>query len=342
MKGKVCLMSHNGADVSGGPVTRYRTRDGVWVHVEQETLARLRKLAMEGTSGRNALGASFAIILGVSLIIAQVAVPGGTLVLGDGAVMSRGLGVESFLTSSWDLVLCLFVHRDVTHLALMAGGVLLFGVPLGWKHGWLVVATSFLFGGIAAALAGLPAVLAKGGTHFVGADGGVLALLAASVLSAPRWADKDGWFPFNLLLAYGFLASWAAWLGFFQPGGHFPVAMLLATLPGMMVVVVLSDLSARNDLRFSAVFLCVALFFFYRLLSNIAGLVRGDESLSAVGPWIRLAVDLLFVLVGSFYVMVQAEVVRDREKFAYQQKLDELVRSTVGSRPASTSERSER
>lgn len=268
----------------------------------------------------------FATLLAVTLVAAQMLASGAGLAPDAGSLAGLGLSVESFSSSGWRVFSCLFLHRDGTHLLLVVAGLLLFGAPLGWKRGWLVVAAAFLAGGAVGALASLPGTMSSGGWWYVGADGGVFALMAASLLVSPRLSDSDGWVPWNLLLGYAYLALFLGLQqGQFAVGGHAPASTWTGALPGMMLAIVLSPLEHRNDQRFAAIFLFLALFFYLRLLGHAGSLVRGDEPWQSVGVWVRGCIDLFFVLLGSLYTMIQAEVVRDTDRFAAQARLDALV-----------------
>jgi membrane associated rhomboid family serine protease len=314
-----------GAGSEAGTVV-HRTREGQQFTVDAARYAAMKRLAFPQPGRRNRVGALTPLVLALLLVAVQFLAASG-FPPSDAAIAGFGLDADWMGEALWKPFSCLFIHRTPTQMALNLGAILVFGATLGWRACWVTVLTIFLAGGAAGALAGLGGAVAAGQAAFVGADGSALALMAASTLFAPRLVAKDGWIPWNLLLAYAFLAAYVA--NSCSQGGCGPVPpffhMFLSGLTGIGVGLVMVEAEQRNDYRFASIFLVVGMWFFLRTMGLVRGMAVGEVPLSSVTTWLKLALDLFLLFVGTIYVMIQAEVVRDKTRFAQEEHLDLLV-----------------
>jgi len=310
----------------GDGMAVYRMHDGRHFDIEQALLDALRAKAFAKPVRRRVLGVASALLLAVAMVVCQLAFSTGNLVSEASAVDALGLSPAAFAAQPWRMLTCLFLHRDAAHLLFSVLGIMFFGFTVGWRGCWVTVVTIFVVGGVVGALAAMPYSVAHGRAAFIGAEGAAFALMAASVLFVPRLLDRDGWVPWNLLAGYLFFAAFvsvgrAATGNAGPPFLHVGMAVLAGVLSGLTLV----EAQHRNDYRFSAIFLVVGFFFFMRLFGQTAWMLRGLTPVTSVGTWLRMLFDFVCLCVGTLYVMIQAEVVRDRTRFAQQAALDDLV-----------------
>jgi membrane associated rhomboid family serine protease len=305
----------------------HRTREGTRFQLEAGLLEELRRKAFGRPLRPCVRGAAAAVVLALAILAGQIAAGGWQLEASTEVLIRYGLSAPSTIWGTWRPLLALFLHAGPGHLLLTLAAILLFGLPLGWQKGWLMVAATFLAGGFLGELAAFPAVMRPEGlVVFAGSDGGAAALVAASMLLNPRLLDRDGWVPWNLLLGYAFFLVTLVWQGGLAPWeGMLLAPRLLGGACGIVVALVLVEAEHRNDFRFAAVFFCAAVFFLVRLAGHVHGLAAGRWPWLSLGTWGRILLDLFVLFVGSLYVTGQAEVVRDRTRFAAMGRLDALV-----------------
>jgi len=326
----------------------HRTHTGHTYRIPAECYRELRADVFAPRLRQHFIGAASAAVLAVALVVSHLAMAGGFGAMPEDRLSAIGLSGQSYGMSAVSLLSCLFLHTGPVHLLLNVTALLLFGCFVGWRLKWPGVLFTFVGGGIAGALvshlaaiaasqyAGDPLTgsltgLASFGsqsmmTVWAGADGASFALVASSMLVAPRLFFRGGWVPWNLLLGYAFLVTYAGLdSAGFTPIGAFPSSLVAGGIAGTMVTLMLIEPENRNDFRFAAVFLGLAILCLLLLRSHIAGILSGSANPLSPGLWASMLFDLFVVFVGSLYTTTQAEVVQDRMKFARQALLDRLV-----------------
>ena len=252
-------------------------------------------------------------------LTAQVSAPAGL------STVLRAAAVPVLLVLT-ALIVQMIAAGDGQELIRNSSILLLFGCSLGLNLGPLAVAAVFFAGGVVGGAFGL--VLAPAGWSGLqlGCMTGIHAVMASSMLLAPRLTHRDGWVPWGLLLGYATLAGTVLLHGPGVAGGHLGHAGLISgVLAGLAVALMLVDYRDRNHYRLSAVFLLLAGSMVVRLTTHACGLLQGAEGAASIGAVARVALDLLFLFVGTLYVMVHSEVVLDRTRFEHRRRLDELV-----------------
>jgi len=314
------------AAVGEGGIVR-RTREGKAYRLDSETLDSYREKSRRKRTKTAALGLAFPLLLAATALVVQLRLADHGLTLTEETMLRYGLCIQSLGESWWRLVTHMFVHADGTQLAFNVTALLLFGLNLGWRQGWLMVFAVFLVGGVIGGLAGLVSGLTTGALFYAGAETGVHAVMAVSMLVAPRFHERDGWVPWNLGLGYlAMAAGLALSTGLFSSGEAPHGPLFAGVVSGLATAIFLVDHRYRNDYRFSAIFLLIAGSMVVRIMIHLSQIVRGVESAASFGPWAQIALNLFILFVTSLYVMVQAEVIRDRRRWDGEDELDELFR----------------
>lgn len=304
----------------------HRTRGGRYYRIDPEKLAAFESQAAAVPVRFRLLGVLAPVALAATSAVTWFRLAGASPGAAEGLAASHGLSAQS-LSEGWlILVKSLFVPADFGVMAFNLAALLVFGISLGFRRGWVIVVSAWLAGGVVGGLTGLAAGLAAGTPVFLASSAAAWAVMGASVLTGPRFHDGPGWMPWNLLLGWVFVVSFAVIeLGQLSgaPGAYAPYIAGFAA--GLAAAVIVIDQRHRNEFRLSAVAFVIALVFCFRILGMVAAMVQGAEGAFAFGVWAALLFDLFVFAVGSFYVLVQAEYVGDLKRHAHHERLDDLV-----------------
>jgi membrane associated rhomboid family serine protease len=292
------------------PTVVHQTRDFQRYTLARDKYRELTRAVRWRPYLKNWLGAAMPLVLVLGAMIAQLnASPFGSN-LPDDIAAQVGLSPATLAETWRHLLRCLIFHSSPYHMFFNLAVLLLFGIPLGWRHGLWKIAYPFLGGGLAGALVGL----ATNGPPFVGMDGAVMGVMCAALLVAPRFHEREGRIPWNLLLGYGTVVTLACLAPEHLYAGYFSGAGA-----GMISFVFVAEARFRDYYRLASFFLLIALLIVHRL----AVIFTTDFS------WMylpRLAGGLFVVVICTIYVMSQAELTRDQRRWDREKELDKLVR----------------
>lgn len=304
----------------------HRTRGGRHYRLDAARYAVLRAEAAAPPRLQRPRGVIMPAVLAALTIYVQFRLGGSGLELSDALQARHGLSHES-LSGGWSRLLThLFVHGDGGAMALNLAALLLFGINLGWRRGWVVVVTAWLGGGVVGGLVGLAAGAIAGSPLFLGSGTAVWGVIAASILTGARFHEGHGWMPWNVILGYIFVVLFGVFAtGLFSASPASMAPYFAGFVSGLVAAVVVVDQRHRNEFRFSAIFYLLGMVFFVRTMERIAAMIQGVEGAFSLGVWPVLAFDLFLVAVGSVYVLIQGEVVGDLKGIALHERLDELA-----------------
>ncbi len=314
------MSSHEGEKVV------HRTRGGRYYRIDANRLVVLEARAAAVPLRFRVLGVLAPLVLAAVSAVIQLRLADDGQGLTESLLAQHGLSAQSLSEGWFVLVKSLFVHSDFGAMAFNLTALVVFGLSLGFRRGWVIVLSAWLGGGVVGGLTGLAAGLAAGSPVFLASSTAVWGVVGASVLTGPRFHDGPGWAPWNLILGWIFVVLFAVLeLKLFSaaPGTYAPYMAGFAA--GLAAAVLVADQRHRDEFRLSAVAFVLAMVFFFKILERVAAMVQGAEGALAFGVWPALLFDLFVFAVGSFYVLVQAEYVGDLKRHAHHGRLDDLV-----------------